>query len=128
MPDCPQDYRYTRDHEWISLEGDIATIGITDYAQGELGDIIYVELPTVGDQLSAGDVLGTVEAVKTVAELYLPIGGEIVEVNGDLEGKPELVNESAFADGWMVRIKLADLSAVEDLMSAEDYLAMVGGQ
>ncbi len=126
MSDYPSEYRYTNDHEWIAVEGDTATIGITEYAQGELGDIIYLELPEAGTHMSKGDPFGTVEAVKTVEEVYIPVTGEVVEVNAALEDRPELVNESAFVDGWLVRIKMSDPSELDDLMDDEAYLAMVG--
>lgn len=126
MSDYPSEYRYTNDHEWIAVEGDTATIGITDYAQGELGDIIYLELPEAGTHMSKGDPFGTVEAVKTVEEVYVPVTGEVIEVNGALEDRPELVNESAFVDGWLVRIKMSDPSELDELMDDEAYLAMVG--
>jgi len=126
VSDYPSEYRYTNDHEWIAVEGDTATIGITEYAQGELGDIIYLELPEAGTHMSKGDPFGTVEAVKTVEEVYIPVTGEVVEVNAALEDRPELVNESAFVDGWLVRIKMSDPSELDDLMDDEAYLAMVG--
>lgn len=126
MSDYPAEFRYTNDHEWVSVEGDTATIGITDYAQGELGDIIYLELPENNTHVSKGDPFGTVEAVKTVEEIYAPVTGEVVDINGALEDKPELVNQDAFAEGWLVRIKMSDPSELEELMDAEGYQAMVG--
>ncbi len=126
MSDHPSENRYTSDHEWIAVEGETATIGITEYAQGELGDIIYIELPEPGTHMSKGDPFGTVEAVKTVEEIYSPVTGEVVEINGDLEDRPELVNQSAFDDGWLVRIKMSDPSELEEHMDDEAYLAMVG--
>jgi glycine cleavage system H protein len=126
VSDYPSENRYTKDHEWIAVEGEIATIGITDYAQGELGDIIFIELPEPGTYMSKGDPFGTVEAVKTVEEIYAPVTGEVIEINGDLEDRPELVNQSAFDEGWLVRIKMSDPSELEEQMDDESYLAMVG--
>lgn len=121
----PQNLRYTKDHEWIKIEGDVATIGITDFAQHELGDIVYVEVETVGQELNAGDVFGTVEAVKTVSDLYLPVGGSITEVNPKLNANPELVNTDPYGDGWMVKMKIS--GATDDsLMDAAAYEALVG--
>lgn len=126
MSEYPSNYRYTKDHEWVALEGDVATIGITDYAQGELGDIIYLELPAEGSRIEKGDPFSTVEAVKTVEEIYSPVSGEIREVNALLEDEPEKVNESPFDDGWLVKIHIDDESELDELMDAEAYLAMVG--
>ncbi len=126
MSDYPSENRYTKDHEWIAVEGDTATIGITDYAQGELGDIIYIELPEPGTHVSKGDPFGTVEAVKTVEEIYAPVTGEVIEINEDLEDRPELVNQAVFDDGWFLRIKMSDPSELEEHMDDETYLAMVG--
>jgi len=118
----PEDSRYAKSHEYIHVEGEVGTIGITDYAQKELGDVVFVELPQVGTQLEAGDELGSIESVKAVSELFAPVGGEVVEVNERLTEKPELVNTDPYGDGWMVRIKLADASEVEELlMTAEEY-------
>lgn len=118
----PEDSRYTKSHEYIHVEGEVGTIGITEYAQKELGDVVFVELPQVGTQLEAGDELGSIESVKAVSELFAPVGGEVVEVNERLTEKPELVNTDPYGDGWMVRIKLADASEVEELlMTAEEY-------
>lgn len=122
----PSDLRYTKDHEWIKLDGNIATIGITDFAQRELGDIVYVDISTVGKSLGAEEVFGTVEAVKTVSDLFLPVAGTIREVNPVLEKQPELVNNDPYNEGWMVKVEVTDPSAVEQLMSAEDYGRMVG--
>lgn len=121
----PDDRRYTKEHEWMKLDGDTAVIGITDFAQGELGDVVFVELEEVGTELGADDVFGTVEAVKTVSDLFMPVAGTIVSVNEDLESTPELVNESPYENGWMVKIKVEDASAVESLMSAAQYADMV---
>ncbi|HUC79876.1 MAG TPA: glycine cleavage system protein GcvH [Flavisolibacter sp.] len=122
----PDNLRYTKEHEWIKLEGDIATIGITDFAQRELGDIVYVEIETVGQELNAGDVFGTVEAVKTVSDLYLPVAGSITEVNPALNGSPELVNTDPYGGGWMVKMKLANPADAEALMDAAAYGELVG--
>jgi glycine cleavage system H protein len=118
----PEDSRYAKSHEYINVEGEVGTIGITDYAQKELGDVVFVELPQVGTQLEAGDELGSIESVKAVSELFAPVGGEVVEVNERLAEKPELINTDPYGDGWMVRIKVADLSEVDELlMTAEEY-------
>src|SRR3954471_522305 len=122
----PSDLRYTKDHEWIKLEGNIATIGITDFAQRELGDIVYVDINTVGKSLNAEEVFGTVEAVKTVSDLFLPVAGTIKEVNPVLEKQPELVNNDPYNEGWMVKVEISDPAQVEKLMSADEYEKMVG--
>lgn len=122
----PAELRYTKDHEWIKLEGNVATIGITDFAQHELGDIVYVDINTVGKELSAEDVFGTVEAVKTVSDLFLPVTGTISEVNPLLEKQPELVNTDPYGDGWMIKMTVADPSSVDGLMTKEAYEALVG--
>lgn len=122
----PEDLKYTKDHEWVRLEGGIATIGVTDFAQSELGDVVFVEIETAGEELAAEETFGTVEAVKTVSDLFMPIGGEIVEVNAGLEDAPESVNEDPYGKGWMIKVKVADASEVNDLMSASEYTAMVG--
>jgi glycine cleavage system H protein len=121
----PANLRYTKDHEWISLEGNIATVGITDFAQGELGDIVYVDINTVGQDVDAEAVFGTVEAVKTVSDLFLPIAGKILEVNPILEKQPELANSDPYGDGWMVKVEVADVAAVNALMDAEAYKNLV---
>lgn len=126
MANFPEELKYTKDHEWVRVEGDVATVGITDFAQGELGDIVYVEIETIGDTLSHGDVFGTVEAVKTVSDLYMPLSGEVLELNEKLEGEPELVNRDPYGDGWMVKIRLSDAGEVSSLLSAADYRALVG--
>ena len=123
----PADLKYTKDHEWVKVDGDEATVGITDFAQGELGDIVYVEIETEGDTLDANEVFGTVEAVKTVSDLFMPVSGEIIAVNSELEDSPEKVNESAYEDGWMIKIKLSDVSELDGLMSAEEYTEHIGG-
>jgi glycine cleavage system H protein len=122
----PADLRYSKDHEWIRIEGDHAYIGITDFAQGELGDIVFVDIPTEGETLDAEEVFGSVEAVKTVSDLYLPIAGEVVEVNADLDGNPEAVNSDPYGAGWMVKIKVSDASQADQLMDAEAYAALIG--
>ena len=121
MANTPEDNRYAKSHEYVHVEGDIGTIGITEYAQKELGDVVFVELPQVGSQLEMGDELGSIESVKAVSELFSPVGGEVVEVNEALADKPELVNTDPWGDGWMIRIKLADATEVDELMSAEEY-------
>jgi glycine cleavage system H protein len=121
----PDNLRYTKDHEWIRLEGDEAIVGITDFAQHELGDIVYVEIETVGQQLKAGEVFGTVEAVKTVSDLYLPIDGTVTEVNPNLNSNPELVNSDPYGEGWMAKVKLSNAANVESLMNAEAYQSLV---
>lgn len=120
----PSELHYTKDHEWVKIDGDIATVGITDFAQGELGDIVYVEIETEGETLNAGDVFGSVEAVKTVSDLFMPVSGEIIEINESLEGNPEVVNTDAYGEGWMIKIKITDPG--DELMSAADYGAEVG--
>lgn len=122
----PQNFKYTKDHEWISIEGDIATIGITAFAQGELGDIVYIDINTVGKKLAAEEVFGTVEAVKTVSDLFLPLAGTVIEVNPALEANPELVNSDAYGAGWMVKVKVDNPADFENLMSVGDYEALVG--
>ncbi|PKV49450.1 glycine cleavage system H protein [Aquimarina sp. MAR_2010_214] len=122
----PVDLKYTKDHEWIKIEGDIATIGITDFAQSELGDIVYVEVETVGEELEEQEVFGTVEAVKTVSDLFLPLSGEIIEFNEALENEPELVNSDPYEAGWMVKVKISDVSQIDDLLlSADEYKEII---
>lgn len=122
----PDDLRYTEEHEWIRDEGDgTATVGITDFAQGELGDIVFVELEPLGTELDKEDVFGTVEAVKTVSELFMPVGGTLAEANSKLEDQPELVNSDPYGDGWMARIELGDPSELDDLLSADAYESMI---
>jgi glycine cleavage system H protein len=122
----PSNLQYTKDHEWISLEGDIATVGITDFAQRELGDIVYVEVETVGKTMIAGEVFGTVEAVKTVSDLFLPVSGTILELNAELAGAPELVNNDPYGKGWMIKMKLSNPADTNTLMDAKAYEKMVG--
>ena len=121
----PSDLKYTKDHEWVKIEGDIAIIGITDFAQSELGDIVYVEVETVDETLDAEDVFGTVEAVKTVSDLFLPLSGEIIEFNEALQDEPEKVNTDPYGDGWMVKVKFSDSSEIDNLLSADDYKAII---
>lgn len=122
----PSELKYTKDHEWVKVEGDIVTIGITDFAQGELGDIVYVEVETVDETLEAEEVFGTVEAVKTVSDLFLPVSGEIIEFNESLEDEPEKVNEDPYGEGWMVKVKISDKSQLDDLLDADAYKAIIG--
>lgn len=121
----PADLKYTQDHEWIRVEGDFAVVGITDFAQGELGDVVFVEIETEGEELDKGETFGTVEAVKTVSDLFMPVGGEIIEFNETLADEPELVNKDAFGEGWMIKIKMNDASEVDELMSADEYQKMI---
>ena len=122
----PTNLRYTADHEWIKLEGDIATVGVTDYAQGELGDIVFVEIETEGEELDAEEVFGTIEAVKTVSDLFLPVAGEILEFNSALEDDPSLINNDPFGDGWIIKVKVSDIADVDALMNSEAYAATLG--
>ncbi len=122
----PENLLYTKDHEWVKIDGDTATVGVTDFAQGELGDIVYVEIEKEGDDVDMGDVFGTVEAVKTVSDLFMPLGGEVAEVNPSLEAQPELVNSDPYGEGWMIKIKVADLSQKDDLLSASAYKELIG--
>jgi glycine cleavage system H protein len=121
----PQDLLYTRDHEWVRIEGDVATVGVTDFAQKELGDIVFVEVNTVGDALEAGAIFGTIEAVKTVSDLFLPLTGTILELNSALEGQPELVNQDPYGQGWMVKVKLSNPADRTDLLDAAAYQALL---
>ena len=113
--------KYTKDHEWVRVEGDIAYVGITDFAQGELGDIVYVEIETLNEEIEMGDVFGTVEAVKTVSDLFMPISGEVIELNEKLESEPELVNSDPYGDGWMVKIKIDNISQLDELLDFDGY-------
>jgi len=122
----PSELKYTKDHEWVRVDGDIATIGITDFAQSELGDIVYVEIETVGESVDQEAVFGTVEAVKTVSDLFMPLTGEVLELNDALEGNPELVNSDPYGEGWMVKVKIADASQLNDLLDAAAYGALIG--
>jgi glycine cleavage system H protein len=122
----PSELKYTKEHEWVRIEGDIATVGITDFAQSELGDIVFVEIETQGETMGSGDTFGTVEAVKTVSDLYMPLSGEIVEVNADLQSNPENINEDPYQKGWMIKIKMSDSSEANALMDAANYQSTTG--
>ncbi len=120
----PEELKYTKDHEWVKIDGDEATVGITDFAQGELGDIVYLEIETVGDSIDSGDVFGTVEAVKTVSDLFMPVSGEVLEFNEELESSPEMVNSDPYGKGWLIKIKVSDVGS--DLLSAAEYKELIG--
>jgi len=122
----PAELKYTKDHEWIRVEGNVATVGITDFAQGELGDIVYVEIETEGEELDQEEVFGSVEAVKTVSDLFMPVSGKIIEFNSALEGNPEAVNSDPYGEGWMVKIELKDASELDSLLDAAGYEAIIG--
>ncbi|MCD7916156.1 MAG: glycine cleavage system protein GcvH [Tannerellaceae bacterium] len=122
----PAELKYTKEHEWIRVEGNIAYVGITDYAQSELGEIVYVDITTEGENLEKEEVFGTIEAVKTVSDLFMPIGGEVLEVNADLEDQPELVNEDPYGKGWLIKVTVADVAEQADLLSADDYKQLIG--
>lgn len=121
----PAELKYTQDHEWLRVEGEFAFVGITDFAQGELGDVVFVEIETEGETLDKGETFGTVEAVKTVSDLFMPVGGEVVEVNEALADDPELVNKDPYGNGWMIKVKMTDPAQVEELMDADAYKAMI---
>lgn len=121
----PQDLKYTNEHEWIRVEGDMAYVGITDYAQEQLGDIVFVDIPTVGESLEANETFGTIEVVKTISDLFLPVAGEVVEQNESLEENPELVNKDPYGEGWLIKMKPANLKDIEDLLDAEAYKAVI---
>lgn len=123
----PEDLKYTKDHEWVKIEGDIATVGVTDFAQSELGDIVYVDVESVDETLDRDEIFGSVEAVKTVSDLYLPLTGEIIEFNESLEDEPEKVNADPYGEGWMIKIKFSDTAELDDLLSAAQYKEVVGG-
>ena len=122
----PTNLKYTKDHEWVIVEGDVAVIGITDFAQQELGDIVYVEIETVGETLEKEEVFGSVEAVKTVSDLFMPLSGEVLELNENLDANPELVNTDPYNDGWMVKVKISDQSELDDLLDSDAYSALIG--
>lgn len=122
----PDNLKYTKDHEWIRVEGNTVFVGITDFAQGELGDIVFIEIETVGENLAKEEVFGTVEAVKTVSDLFMPISGEVLEVNQNLESNPEVVNKDPYGDGWIVKISVQDTAELDDLLSAEQYKEVIG--
>ena len=121
----PADLKYTKDHEWIRVDGEVAYIGITDYAQSELGEIVFVDITTEGEKLDKEEVFGTIEAVKTVSDLFMPVSGEVIEANSELEDKPELVNEDVYGNGWLIKISLADPSELDDLLSATEYEQLI---
>ena len=123
----PADLKYTKDHEWVKIENDIATVGITDFAQSELGDIVYVEIDTKGDLIEKDSVFGTVEAVKTVSDLFMPLTGEILEVNSALEETPEIINNEPYESGWIIKIKIEDINQIRDLLDSSGYLEVIGG-
>ncbi len=123
----PAELKYTKEHEWVRIDGDVATVGITDFAQRELGDIVYVEVETLDETLNQDEVFGSVEAVKTVSDLFLPLSGEIIEFNEGLEDDPELVNTDPYNEGWMIKLKISDESQIDGLMSADDYKALING-
>lgn len=122
----PADLKYTSEHEWVRVEGDEIVIGVTDFAQGELGDVVFIEIETEGESLSKGDTFGTIEAVKTVSDIYMPVDGEVLEVNSALEETPELVNSEPFEGGWMVRVKMSDPSQLDELLTPDAYKALIG--
>ena len=123
----PSELKYTKDHEWIKIEGDVATVGITEFAQGELGDIVYVDVDTLDDTVEEGEVFGSVEAVKTVSDLFMPLSGEVIEFNEELEEEPELVNSDPYGKGWMIKIKISDSSQINDLLDATAYKELIEG-
>ena len=122
----PSELKYTKDHEWVKIEGNVATIGITDFAQGELGDIVYVDVDTVDDDVNGGDVFGSVEALKTVSDLFLPISGKVIEFNAGLEDQPELLNSDPYGDGWIIKLEIAEDADYSELLTAEEYQAIIG--
>lgn len=126
MMNTPSNLKYTKDHEWVSVDGDIATVGITDFAQSELGDIVYVEVETLDETLDKDEVFGTVEAVKTVSDLFIPLSGEVIEFNESLESEPEKVNSDAYGEGWMIKIKISNPEEINQLLDAESYKELVG--
>ena len=121
----PENLKYTKDHEWVLIDGDVATVGVTDFAQSELGDIVFVEVETIGEALERAEVFGTIEAVKTVSDLFLPVDGEILEFNEQLEDTPELVNSSPYGDGWIVKVKIKDAAQIKDLLNAKAYQELI---
>lgn len=125
MSNVPTELKYSKDHEWCRLDGEYAYVGITDFAQGELGDIVFVDVPTVGETLAAGEVFGTIEAVKTVSDAFLPVGGEVVEMNEAVDADPSLVNKDPYGEGWMVKVKVSDASELDGLLSAGEYEALI---
>ena len=121
----PEDLRYTKDHEWVKIEGNVATVGVTDFAQSELGDIVFVEIETLDEELEKEEVFGSVEAVKTVSDLFMPIGGTIIEINENIESSPELVNSDPYGEGWMIKIEINEASDIENLLTAEAYSNLI---
>ena len=121
----PEDLKYTKDHEWVRIEGNVATVGVTDFAQSELGDIVFVEIETLDEELEKEEVFGSVEAVKTVSDLFMPIGGTVIEINENIESSPELVNSDPYGDGWMIKIEINEASDIENLLSAEAYSNLI---
>jgi glycine cleavage system H protein len=121
----PENLKYTHEHEWISVEGEVATVGITSFAQGELGDIVFVEIETEGEALDKGETFGTIEAVKTVSDLFMPVSGKVLEINSALEAAPELVNKDPYGAGWLIKISVSDATEIDDLLSAAEYQAML---
>ncbi len=126
MMNIPSDLKYTKDHEWVRMEGDVATIGITDFAQGELGDIVYVEVETVDETMDKDEVFGSIEAVKTVSDLFLPLSGEIIEFNEGLEDAPEKVNTDPYGEGWVIKVKVSDIPEIDSLLNDVDYKELIG--
>ena len=122
----PENLKYTKDHEWLRVEGDFGFVGITEFAQGELGDIVFIEIETEGETLDKEEVFGTIEAVKTVSDMFMPIGGEIIEINPVLEDSPDLVNKDPFGEGWMIKIKISDAGEIDEMMSASEYSDLIG--
>ncbi len=121
----PENLKYTKDHEWVKIEGDTAIIGITDFAQHELGDIVFVEVDTVGESLDKEETFGTIEAVKTVSDLFMPVGGEVLEFNEELESSPDIINKDPYNEGWIIKVKLADVADIDDLLTAEAYKELI---
>jgi glycine cleavage system H protein len=128
VSESPEDLRFDKEHEWLRVEGDTATVGISDYAQDQLGEVVYIDLPSVGDTVIAGETFGEIESVKSVSELYSPVSGEVIEVNEEIDGSPESVNSDPYGAGWMIKIRLADPSQLDALMSAEDYESFVANE
>lgn len=122
----PENLKYTKDHEWIRVEGDTAVVGITDFAQGELGDVVFIEIETVGETLDKEEVFGTIEAVKTVSDMFMPVGGEVTELNAAIEDAPDSVNKDPFGEGWMIKIKIGDASELDELLTADQYKELIG--
>ena len=124
----PADLKYDKEHEWLKADGDVAVIGITHFAQDQLGEVVYVDLPAVGDEVAAGDTFGEIESVKSVSELYAPVSGEVVEVNDALDGKPETVNEDAYGEGWMIKVRMSDPSQADAMMSSDEYESFLASE